>query len=437
MITDLNAKELKLYQLIILSGVFFTISFFFVKNNVLSIPLLIFCLLFIGILSKNTFILISWSILIFYSVWIFKDESAFKFSIPLQLTYLLFVSTAKIKLNKSDYILIFIGLWTSLSFIYNEIISNNSDILRILLKSYINLIIIIIFFFLNKQQPINRNNLFRLFILSVFILSFIPFFKEKEIPSNEVIDRISGLADVNTFCKFSALAIYLNINHNYFKYTLKLIITIVLIIATLLTFSKMGVILLIVVFLPHYKNIFKIKVLLPVIITFFVIGLMVREVENRNIDLKSFIENRILPERNDNSTINRLSSDRTYIWKSSLSYWTKFPSTFVFGQGIGTMSTRNIIVFGEDKAIHNTVLELFLEIGLLGMILYLIFLLILLKNVNWTLKLIVLIPLLFLSGPFRYDMFLVFVLIEFYKDKQVMKNIENKLILSERKLSAN
>lgn len=394
----------------------FLVSYLFTVESKWSILIMIVSIVSISLLAKNILIEIAWPIMIFYSIWVYNGESAFKYLIPILIFIFLLLFNNIKKIKKNDYVLLALVFWSLISLCFNLVNSADDEIHSILFKSLINFILILFFFIISKQQKINLNNFFKFFILFTFSLFFLSFLKDQTDLAEEAINRLSGLADVNTFCKFSSLALYFNLEKNFFKPFIRMIISISLVFATILTFSKMGFILLLIVLLSQKINLFKIKFVIPIIISLVIGYLSLKNIESRDIDFLSFLENRILPERSDSRIINRLSSDRAYIWENSLLYWGQYPSTFIFGQGLGTISLRNNLVFGHNKSIHNTLIELFLELGLVGVILYIIFLKALLKKSTLTLKLLVLIPLFFLSGPFRYDMFLVFVIINFMKD---------------------
>jgi len=300
------------------------------------------------------------------------------------------------------------------------------------LLCYVNFIIIVVFFFVFKYQNIDKSNLYRLFILFMFVLSFIPFFKKETAIQEDLIKRVSGLADVNTFCKFSSIALFLNLNNNLFKSMFKSLITLVLVIATLLTFSKMGVILLFIIFLPYYKMLLNIRFFIPFIILLFISSFFLNKIVSKDMEIGQFIVNRILPETpsaKENSLMNSLSSNRTDIWERALIQWAQLPSTIAFGQGIGTIGVRNEIIFGDSTVMHNSIFDLFLETGVIGVCLYLLYLFFLLYKKNTILILTVFIPLLFLSEPFRFDMFLIFVIVDSYvsNDKSLDSVLKSKV----------
>lgn len=354
-----------LYIVVILSiCASFFVQYFLYLGIVLSLLIIVFSS------SERIFYLLLTLLPLTYVLKIGSDDSSL-------FTYIYMISVVKIFISaffegkafkKHQIILYLFALVFSLLTMVNEMNS--------LLKFTLGMLSLLIF----KQysEDINPEKMLLFLIVGVSVSIVFGFFINK-------IDRLNYLFELgdSTIYRFSGL----NTDPNYFNIEILMILSGLVILADrkkiklsiafplivtlffigMLTYSKSYFISLIIMLLLYFviKKSFKKSI---GIIFIFLLGVIIILVLDGDSVFRTLIE-----RFSDSSDFNQFTSSRYIIWKDYIEQITSTYSKFLFGNGIG-------IGYLSGESSHNTVIQIFYNIGFLGLLIVSIYLLSMLEN---------------------------------------------------------
>lgn len=294
-------------------------------------------------------------------------------------------------LNQIDLLYIIMIIYIVIS----SIIANN---IMASLRYILGMLLIFVIYFINKQIFMNlKKSTLNKIITNVSIIygiiSIIYYFLgllafDFHFVGNDIIKygvlmdrqipRLISLAssDPNiSSCYFGLSFCFFLSKHDNFKEKFALFIYALLIILTLSRGAFVSLLITLIYYLFFCKDDIK-KTIINIIKIIIVLIIVVPLINNITTKYLSFSTTNLI-----NSRIQSLTTDggsgRERLWKYALDSFSEHP---IIGIGINNTLTYNNLNYNENHYTHNTYLEILSELGIIGMIIYIIIIYMIYKN---------------------------------------------------------
>lgn len=189
--------------------------------------------------------------------------------------------------------------------------------------------------------------------------------KVEYFPGGEIIERFAGLYnDPNYFSINIIISFCLIVNLNYRKElsdSVSLLLAVILVYFVAKTSSKSALIMMSLPLCLYIRNCVKAGRVFWGVLVCGAIAVCIYLVQVGEISIFENVISRLTAVQDDG--IERVTSGRTAIWEQYLGYFSSFPIKTFFGNGVG-------IFYLNERASHNTYMDLIYQLGIVGTILY-------------------------------------------------------------------